>query len=104
MKTAPMDTETIERKFYEVLGEVLGHSDANLDDEKTFRELGASEVDAMSIQIELELEFSIAIPDLESLGMSENAIHADTTVAECLAIVKAQQPISHNITAVPNGE
>lgn len=87
-----MDTETIERKFYEVLGEVLGHSDADLDTTKTLRELGATEVDAMSIQIELELEFNIAIPDLESLGMSENAIHAGITVEECLAMVKAQHP------------
>ena len=85
-----MDTETIERKFYGVLGEVLGHSDADLDTAKTLRELGASEVDAMSIQIELELEFKITIPDLESLGMSENAIHAEITVAECLNLVKAQ--------------
>ncbi len=87
-----MDPEDLERRFYGVLGEVLGHSDADLDPTKTLRQLGAGTWDAMAIQIELELEFKITIPDLESLGMSENAIDEDCTVAHCLNLVAKENP------------
>ena len=85
-----MDNETLERRFYSVLGNVLGHSDSDLEPFKRLEELGADRRDPILIIVDLEAEFRISIPDDEDSegNFVRFAINETFTVTQCLDLVK----------------